>query len=92
MRVHTNAEETTTKKKLPEKRVEIAILFCACLHSHTLTHYVGYVDKVVNANHIRFDWITDSSNCSKKKKGDKLKSIEYNAIITEKKYSQIIAK
>lgn len=57
------------------------------------TPRAGYVDKVVNANHIRFDWITNSMwSRSKKKKGDKLKSIECNAIITGKERPQIIAK
>lgn len=48
------------EKKSPEKRVKIAILFCAWCTALINTHYGDYVDKVVNANHIRFDWITNS--------------------------------
>lgn len=57
--VEKKLTETTTATNLQKNRVANCNFVPGALSGVVHTHGFDYVDKVVNANHIRFDWITD---------------------------------
>lgn len=50
----------TKNKVTTETGLKLQFYFCAFIQHLLHTLRADYVDKVVNANHIRFDWITNS--------------------------------